>query len=70
MTPATSPGEKILGDVDGNGELNINDVAVMQLQLDKLYTETFDESVADFNGDGEFNIQDASQIQLALAHLV
>ena len=70
MTPATSPGEKILGDVDGNGELNINDVAVMQLQLAKLYTETFDESVADFNGDGEFNIQDASRIQLALAHLI
>ncbi len=70
MTPTTSHGEKILGDVDGNGELNINDVAVMQLQLAKLYTETFDESVADFNGDGEFNIQDASQIQLALAHLV
>ena len=68
--PTTEPPvEKILGDVDGNGELNIKDAAVIQLQLAKLYTDFFDESVADYNGDNAVNIKDSAQIQLALAHL-
>ena len=65
-----APPEIILGDVNGDGELNIKDAAAMQLQLAKLYTESFNESVADVNKDGEFNIKDAAYIQLQLAKML
>lgn len=68
--PTEPPVQKILGDVDGNGELNIKDAACVQLQLAKLYSDFYDESVADINGDGEINIKDAAYIQLKLAKLV
>lgn len=64
------PAEKFPGDVNGDGEVNIKDSAAIQLQLAKLYADSFDESVADANSDGEINIKDAAYIQLQLAKLL
>ena len=60
--------EGILGDVNGDGYVNINDVTAIQRHLVEL--ETLDENgfaVADTNGDGELDIADATLIQMYLA---
>lgn len=67
---AEPPLTKIPCDVNGDKEYNIKDAAAIQLQLAKLYTGYYDESVADMNGDGEVNIKDAAYIQLDLAKLL
>ena len=69
-TDPTTPVEKLPGDVNGDGEVNIKDAAAIQLKLARLYTYSFDESVADVNNDGEINIKDAAYLQLKLAKLL
>ena len=64
------PIQKILGDVDSDGSVTIKDAAMIQLYLAKLYSGSFDESVADVLNDGVINIKDAAQIQLQLAKLL
>ncbi len=63
--------KKLLGDVDGDGELSIMDATVIQLHLAE--TQILDDnvlSVADIDKDGELSITDATYIQLILAELV
>ncbi len=55
-TPDPKP---IPGDVNGDGEVNINDV---NLVIDYILVTQEDEARADVNGDGEVNISDANMI--------
>lgn len=57
----------ILGDVNFDNVLNVNDVTLIQKHIVKLdIQETFYESLADVNGDGVINIYDATLIQIIL----
>lgn len=69
-TTTEPPEQKLLGDVNSDGDVNIKDAADIQLYLAKLNTGSFDESVADVNIDGEVNIKDAAHVQLQLAKLI
>lgn len=70
-TTATEPSNpepgKILGDVNGDGKVDVKDATVIQ----KVYTgydvNPFDESVADYNKDGRKDVKDAVAIQKYLA---
>jgi hypothetical protein len=60
-----------LGDVNGDGKVNITDATEIQ----KYFVELLDftdsqKSVADTNGDGEVDIADVTQIQKFLAQLI
>lgn len=57
-----------IGDVDGNGEIDINDATTIQKVLAKLTEnpENYD-TVADVNSDGIVNVRDVTVIQKYLA---
>lgn len=60
-----------LGDVNGDGEITIDDATNIQVHLARikeLSTEGL--SAADFNGDGKVNILDATYIRLYLAKII
>lgn len=66
----TSKNEIIRGDVDGDGEMTINDATKIQFYLAQL--KSLDETqikAADVNNDGDVNITDVTKIQLILAFL-
>lgn len=53
-----------LGDVDGNGKIDVNDATQIQYYLAELKDETeLHIEAADFNQDGEIDISDATDIQ-------
>lgn len=58
----------ILGDVNLDGEVNINDVTLIQLYLAGLKKDLSGDMLtnADFNSDGVLNINDATAIQIKL----
>lgn len=60
-----------LGDVDLNGEVEIDDATLVQKYLASMISLT-DEQVklADMNGDGELNVDDVTAIQKYLAGLI
>ena len=67
---ATSP-DIVIGDVDGDGTVNINDATMVQKYVAELVTLTPEQLIAaDTNGDGEININDATQIQKFIAELI
>lgn len=68
--PSETPLPSLMGDVNGDGDVNIKDAAAIQLNLAKLYTGYFDETAADVDGDGSITIKDAAHIQLKLANLI
>ncbi|MBQ8539616.1 MAG: dockerin type I repeat-containing protein [Ruminococcus sp.] len=69
-TEITVPNIK-LGDVDGNGEINIMDVTLIQLHIASVSLLTPDElSRADTDGTGDITIMDATKIQLFIAELI
>ena len=49
-----------LGDVNGDGKVNVSDVSVLISMI--LGTTTMDESTADVNGDGRVNVSDVSAL--------
>ena len=60
----------ILGDVDGDGEVNIIDATLIQRYLADIPLDfELDKKVADIDGDGEVSIIDATLIQRWLADL-
>lgn len=65
-TNTPDPG-KLLGDVNGDGKVDVKDATAIQ----KVYTgydvNPFDESVADYNKDGRNDVKDAAAIQKYLA---
>lgn len=60
---------KIIGDVNLDETININDVTAIQMYLAKLTLNLYDDQAtnADFNHDGVININDATSIQIRLA---
>ena len=63
--------EKLLGDINLNGKLDISDATTLQMHLAEL-VELSDEalSVADINVDGRIDINDATTIQKILSDLI
>lgn len=60
-----------LGDADLNGEININDVTVIQKYLVEIETFTAEQILlSDTDGDGRISIKDATQIQKVLAEII
>lgn len=62
-------GPRILGDIDGNGNLSISDVTMLQSYIAGAKGIEFDLSVGDINGDGNININDVSKLQSIIAGL-
>ena len=69
VTTAASDFE--LGDVNGDGKLNIRDATAIQKHLAKIATLS-DEMLplADYNADGKVNVKDATAIQKKIAGLI
>ena len=60
-----------IGDVDGDGVVNINDATLIQKYVAELVSLTPDQiKAADTNGDSDVNINDATMIQKYIAELV
>lgn len=60
-------GEKLLGDINGDGTITSEDVTQLQKYLIRMEGITIDESVADVNYDKAINVVDATMIQLIVA---
>lgn len=60
---------KIIGDVNGDGVLNILDATEIQLYIVSNGTYPIDTSVADVNGDEKIDILDVTEIQLQIVKL-
>lgn len=57
-----------LGDADGNGTVNINDVTCIQMKVAEFPVRwDFSQTAADIDGSGEVNIADATLLQRWLA---
>lgn len=67
--PHAIPGY-LLGDTDGNGDVDISDATQIQRYLAHMDTvDTFDASAADVDGADSVTINDATYIQRYLAHM-
>lgn len=63
--------DKVIGDADGSGELNIQDATSIQLYLANLISEDgIDLIAANVTGNEKLSINDATEIQLFLAELI
>ncbi|MDO4510801.1 MAG: M6 family metalloprotease domain-containing protein [Bacteroidales bacterium] len=52
--------ETILGDVNGDGEVNVSDVTALINKI--LGTAVYDDAVCDINGDGQVNVSDVTAL--------
>ena len=59
----------ILGDADGDGDLNITDATCIQRHLAEIHVYEYIEEAADTDGDGQVSIIDVTMIQRYLAQL-
>ncbi len=60
-----------IGDINGDGGININDATMIQKYLAELETLTPEQlKAADTDGDGNININDATNIQKFIAELI
>ncbi len=60
---------ELLGDVDNNGVVNINDATLLQRYLAE-YTVTLNLKLADTNRDGKVDIRDITEIQRYVAQII
>lgn len=65
--PITEPTNYILGDVDGDDEVNAYDVTFIQRYIADMSVKSFDEQAADADGDGDVTAFDVTFIQRYLA---
>lgn len=65
--PSTPDPSKILGDVNGDGRVDVKDATAIQKVFAGYDVNLFDKSVADFNKDGKMDVKDAVAIQKILA---
>lgn len=61
--------ELLLGDVDKNGTVEINDATMLQRYLSE-YITSVDSRVADVTRDGKVNVKDVTEIQRYVAQLI
>ena len=62
--------EVLLGDVNGNGKVEVTDATMVQMIAAELTTVSAERmKAADVNGDGEVNISDATLIQQYAAEI-
>lgn len=59
-----------VGDVNGSGNITVDDVTVIQKYLANTYNKIFYKSKADYNYDGKISIDDASMLQKSLTGLI
>ena len=59
---------RLLGDANGDGVVNINDVTFMQREIAGYKTDFYPDN-CDFNGDCRFNINDATDVQFRIVGL-
>lgn len=65
------PPAVIIGDVDGDGTVTVNDVTALQMYLAEYFEPTPEQlAAADVNRDGKVNIRDVTQLQRFLAEFV
>ena len=64
FTPSSNPSEPLLGDANGDGEVNAQDVVdiINHMMGKPTSTGTFDEEAADVNEDGTINVADIIMI--------
>ena len=63
--------DAVLGDVNGDGEIDITDATAIQKYLAELIELNSEQkNAADTNGDGEVDITDVTQIQKYIAELI
>ena len=67
-TPSGSK-QRLLGDADGDGEVNAVDVTLTQRHIANLIAAAVDETAADVDGDSELTVIDVTYIQRWLAHI-
>lgn len=66
----SSTATRVIGDVNGDGSINVSDVTEIQRQVAELITLTGDNlTAADVNGDGSVTIDDATVMQKYLAEM-
>lgn len=70
LTLEEAEGEYLIGDIDGNGVVNVVDVTALQKALAKNdgFTGLF-KIIADVDGNGKVSIQDVTEIQFYLADI-
>ena len=56
-----------IGDVNGDGTIDANDITTLQMFVAKYADVTVDEAVADVNGDGTVNVLDVTALQKYVA---
>lgn len=67
----TKPDTKVMGDIDGNGNVNIIDATKLQLIVAKHNEITEEQKlIADLNNDNDINILDVTYIQMICANLI
>jgi lysophospholipase L1-like esterase len=65
-----APAEIILGDVNGDGKVDVSDATALQGYLADMEIEGFVEEAADANEDGSVNVSDVTELQNFLAELL
>ncbi|MDO5124192.1 MAG: dockerin type I repeat-containing protein, partial [Eubacteriales bacterium] len=67
-TPDNADSDKLMGDADGNGKVNVKDVTEIQKHAANILQIPEDKFVlADVNEDGRVNVKDATAIQKWIA---
>ncbi len=60
----------ILGDANGDGEVNVLDVSTIQLYVAKMTAPEIVTEACDVDGDGDINVNDVSLLQMKIAKLI
>ena len=60
----------MIGDADGDNQVNIKDATAIQKNIADIEVANFNEAAADANLDEQINIKDATEIQKWIAELL
>lgn len=61
-------GGKLLGDVNGDDELTVDDATLIQMYIVGMPVENFNVELADVNEDGQISIYDATLVQIKIVN--
>ncbi len=64
------PNDVIIGDANGDGEVNVLDVSTIQLHVAKMTAPEIVTEACDVDGDGDINVNDVSLLQMKIAKLI